>query len=388
MRPPLQRVIVPHAHLADAWGEHKVRDAAPRLLVAAPRAAQARNVWALPQASGQPQPLEQSAQTFLLRLAGHAKFLCDGAGGDHSQTDRFPMRQPGAPVSFERMPEGVAEVQRGADSTLLRVQLDEACFDPTAARHQSSIGHGTSSWPIRGAALQLAEQSAIRDHRVLHDFAQTAPTLALGEGLQPVGAGNHDARMVKSTDGVLRPQQVGAHLATDRCIDHAEERRRGCDPFDAPHVGRGGETGDVGDHTPPQRHDQAATVQTMAQQCPEQGGPVRDALGALASSQHHGRRHAQTRSPQGLRNVAPEVTSNVAVRHHNPVPILARQVFGQHPGATRCDADGVRLMAAGTHTYREGARLQAASSIRKVSSIARSSRMNGCFGRPGAKSNA
>ncbi len=150
--------------------------------------------------------------------------------GEH-QTDRYRLavQQLVAPDRLERVPERVAEVERGPQArALLRIGRDHVCLHRCTRSHQLGehieiAGHHRGRVPVD----DLGDPRPAGHERVLGDLAQTGAVLARRQRRQRGDVGEHTDRLVERADQVLALGQVDRGLAADGGVDLGEQRGRG-----------------------------------------------------------------------------------------------------------------------------------------------------------------
>ena len=167
--------------------------------------------------------------------------------GPQPERDGVTVRDGGVRrARLQRMREGVAEVERDTDGTIVRIAHAHGGLVRSAAAHNLRVG-------------QLPETLA-REQAGLDDFGQATRALVGGQGLEQHGVDDGARGPVERADEVLRRRQVDAGLAADRRVHLTHERRRHGDPREAAQVRGGREAGDVGGTAAAERDERSPAV--------------------------------------------------------------------------------------------------------------------------------
>jgi len=288
---------------------------------------------------------DRAAQALERRGVEQARAAGQVGRHHHACAHRFPV-QPVAVTEprLDRVAEGVAEIERGAQSRLALVGGHHRCLD--LARPQDRVGErrAIAGAQRREVALEPPEVRRIGDRAVLDHFGQSGGQLARRQRAQGVHVGEHQLRLVECTDHVLAQRVIDRGLAADRGIDLRQQRGRHLHEVDAALVDRGREAGEVADHPAAERHQQAAPVEALAQQ------PLEDAIErlpilvglAIGKADRHERRGAgQRRGEPCLVEPADRIVGD-----HRDLPPPGetgqRIVARQQPGA---DQDRIATLA-------------------------------------------
>jgi hypothetical protein len=140
-------------------------------------------------------------------------------GHRHARGHCFAM-QPVAVArrGLDRMSEGVAEIQDGAQTLLALVVSDHVRLDlagaPDCVDHRRIVARD-QALDVRFDPLQ---ERRVADEAVLDDFRQACAVFARRQCLQRAGIGEDAARLVKRADHVLAARMIDTGLAADRRI--------------------------------------------------------------------------------------------------------------------------------------------------------------------------
>ena len=140
-------------------------------------------------------------------------------GHRHAGADRFAVQQlrPEAGLGLQRMAEGMAEIEQGAQvGGLALVGGDDARLGPAALLDGVGALGGVARQHRRAVGLAPGPEIGIVDQAVLGDLGIARQQLAPGQGVERVGVGQHQPRLVEGADQVLAVAGVDAGLAADR----------------------------------------------------------------------------------------------------------------------------------------------------------------------------
>lgn len=121
---------------------------------------------------------------------------------------------------------------------------------------QGSVG----TYLLEGVPLHHGEELRVADDARLYYLGQTRPELPVGEAGEQLGVAEDEFRLVEDSDDVLVSVEVHAVFAADARIDLCEEGSGQESETDAPHVGGGDKTGDVGHDAAAHTDDEGAPV--------------------------------------------------------------------------------------------------------------------------------
>ena len=128
-------------------------------------------------------------------------------------------------------------------------------------RMMSSRSRGASERISSKECLSTMEKSLrVADDARLYYLGQTRPELPVGEAGEQLGVAEDEFRLVEDSDDVLVSVEVHAVFAADARIDLCEEGSGQESETDAPHVGGGDKTGDVGHDAAAHTDDEGAPV--------------------------------------------------------------------------------------------------------------------------------
>ena len=245
------------------------------------------------------------------------------------------------------MAEGMAEVEQ-------RPQVGGLAL---VGRHDARLGEAAlldGVGPLRrvpfedggGIGLAPVEEGRIVDQPVFHHLGIACQQLAPGQGVEHLGVGQHQPRLVEGADHVLAVAGVDAGLAADRGIDLGEEGGRDLDEVDAAQQDRGGKAREVADDTAAQRHKRGLAVDAAVQQVAQQPAEARELLAALAGRHGHDRGIDTGIGERGGEARAIQRRHRLVAHDDDPRP--GEQLLRQRAGAIdQAGADGDVVAAAG-----------------------------------------
>ena len=178
---------------------------------------------------------------------------------------------------FERVTEGVAEIEQSARALLLRssaatmAALARALVS-TAWRRSAPGVRRRFPRPIR---FEPGEERRIAEQPVFHHLGIAGTELARAERRQHGDVGEHQARLVEGADQVLALPGVDAGLAADRGVDLGQQRGRHLHDADAAPQDAGGEAGQVADHAAAEGDDAVAALDAELEQAARKATPAR-----------------------------------------------------------------------------------------------------------------
>ncbi len=183
---------------------------------------------------------------------------------------------------FQRMPDGVAEIQDAAQIALAFVGGD----------HVGLHAHRLGNQPLQRRRVLLQNALVVlldevknvgaANDAALQRLVHSGAKLAVGQRAQRGGIDEHCARLMKRAQQVLAFAQVHAGLAADGGIHLRQQRGRHLHHVDAAHVDRSYESGDVAHHATAQGKDGRFAVHTLGYQLRRQVAGGGERLVALA----------------------------------------------------------------------------------------------------------
>jgi hypothetical protein len=192
-----------------------------------------------------------------------------------------------AQSGLDRVAEGVAEIEDGAQPGLALVAADHARLDLAGTGHRVRERARIARKQRRQRALHRIQVGRVGDRAMLDHFGEPRGELALRQRRQAADVGKHQPRLVEGADHVLAQRMVDAGLAADRRVHLGQQRGGHLDEVDAPLVDGRRETGHVADHAAAQRHEDCAAVEAMFEQRIEDRVQRPPVLVRLAVGQRH-----------------------------------------------------------------------------------------------------
>jgi hypothetical protein len=138
---------------------------------------------------------------------------------------RWPLRaatrhsRPG----FNRMPEGVAEVEQGS----LALSRSSATTTSALFRHERQIASASTAGSRDSRRSRLTSSHSKKGKSLISPYlitsARPRPQLAIGQRIQGIGISQHELRLVEGADHVLAKRVIDRRLPTNRRIDLREQ---------------------------------------------------------------------------------------------------------------------------------------------------------------------
>ena len=177
--------------------------------------------------------------------------------GDLADGDGFPV-QVFAVVGdgFERVADGVAEIQDGPQAALGLVLPHDLRLDLAATGHDSRQGARVAPQQLGQVALQPSEEPGVVDDAVFDHLGEAGAILAHGQRGQRVQVAQHEPRLVERADQVLARLQVHADFAADGAVHLGEQGGRHLHEGHAAQIGSGHESRQVAHHAAAERDDE------------------------------------------------------------------------------------------------------------------------------------
>ena len=184
------------------------------------------------------------------------------------------------------MTEGVAVVQDLATDTARRRgrrRLPEVLSDDVGLDLDSTSDQIGDALAIRVDArlcisLDIREDRRIGGEADLHDLGHAGDEVVLRQGLQRGQVAQDARRAVEGADEILASSGVDPGLASDRRVDHCQQRRRDMHDADPAKPRCGDEAGEIGRRTPTEADDRVIARETRL---PQDGPAECEDLGGL-----------------------------------------------------------------------------------------------------------
>ena len=152
-----------------------------------------------------------------------------------------------AGLGFERVAEGVAEIQDAAQVAFALVAGDHLAFIRTESAMMRSTASGVRASTSSLCSHQECEELGVADDAGLDDFVEAGAVLAVGQGVEHGRVDEDGERLVEAADQVLAADEVHAGLAADRGVHLGEQGGRDLEHGNAAHEDGGQEAGHVVD---------------------------------------------------------------------------------------------------------------------------------------------
>ena len=253
-----------------------------------------------------------------------------------------------APVTelrFDRVPQGVAEVEQPAAVALFQVRFDDVQLGLDRRRDDRRQRVRVAREQPLERLLRPIQQLEIKQRRHLDHLEQPGPQFADRQRAQAVDVGKHKARMVEGADRVLAAGQVDPGLAADRGVDLGQQRGRNLDVVDAAQEAGGDEASQIAHRTAAEGHHPTVTLAAALEHLPPDRGGGLDRLRRLAVGHldrlDPGRAGSLEQVP--CRGAAVTIGHLARKQEHDPAPAPRRHATERALGArgqqTRADED-------------------------------------------------
>jgi hypothetical protein len=264
--------------------------------------------------------------------------------GDQPERHRLPVRPHGkARDRLQGVTDGVPRVEGIPELALfLRVTLDDAGLqaagpaDDPGQRVEVAVQE-----PCR-RAFDVGEVVGVEHDPMLHDLGQARAKFPIGQGSHDRGVDDHQPRLVKGADQVLRLRMVDGRLPADRRVDLRQHRRGELHEVHATHVRRGDEPRDIADGSTAERQDRRRPIGPRGEETIPAALGHREGLRRLAL-RHLEERHAEARTFKTLGHSGPVEPHHGGVTHEDGACANAEVPEPGADGAerTRLGDDGV-----------------------------------------------
>ncbi len=255
-------------HMANSVGQHETGAASAGLLIEGQDLEQAGSAgMGQLDADGQTGLFEEidNPRAFVPAQAGEG--MGQPAGGDHADSDRFPMKiAPVAGERFDAMADGVTEIQDGPKAAFLFILGDDLGFDVTAAGDDSCQNGSVARQDFSHAPFQESEKGGIPNHAVFDDLGQAGTELARGKCVQDTQVGQNKFRLVKGADEIFCGSKVDTDFAADGAVDLGQQGGGDLNKTDASEIGGGDEAGQVAHDSAPKGDDEGLAIQPVVRQ--------------------------------------------------------------------------------------------------------------------------
>ena len=146
----------------------------------------------------------------------------------HADGDALAVHEPRWIVVgqiLQGMAESVPKIEQRALSLLRFVGDDDARLGCATDRDRFGARRSAREYvaPIR---LQKLEKAAVVDEPILDDLSEAGAEIALAQGIETSGVGQHQRRLMKGADEVFSVPRIDSRLAAHARVDLSEQRRR------------------------------------------------------------------------------------------------------------------------------------------------------------------
>ena len=256
-------------------------------------------------------------------------------------------------LRFQRVGEGVAEIEQGAVAALALVAGDDARLRPAGMGHRGPQQVLVAVDQRLTVLFEPVEEGGVVDEAVLHDLGIAGPPFAQRQRGERRHVGEHQPRLVEAADQVLAVAAVDAGLAADAAVRLGEKRRRDLDEGDAAQQDARGEAGEVADHPAAECDQHGRSLDSPAEDALQHACQRFEVLAALAGPDHQVGT-GEARLPQRLQGGVEIAPGDAAVGDHDrraagetrcqEAPRLGQQPGAdQHVVAARAERDVHRL---------------------------------------------
>src|SRR5882672_8699266 len=177
----VQRDRIAGARFADAGREHEAKNAAARFLVGAHDVEQSSGGDVRPGRQW-PETADERDNTRNIAGAHQSKFMAEERRGDHPPGNGFAVLVAAVVGdAFERVREGVTEIQDFAEAGLAFIAADDTRFDPDVARDELAECRTIATQDVFQVLLEHREHGCVGNDSVLHDFGEAAAKFAVRE---------------------------------------------------------------------------------------------------------------------------------------------------------------------------------------------------------------
>ncbi|QTK81333.1 Hypothetical protein AT6N2_L0403 [Agrobacterium tumefaciens] len=235
----------------------------------------------------QPDSLQMRLDARGIVRAGEVEASGELVGQHHADGDAFAVHQPRAIVigcRFQRVTEGMAEIQKGAHAIFLLVGHDNICLRLATRRNRLNAS-GAAGADFVPVLFQPEEEIRLVDQTVLDDFGVAGAELARTERIEHRRIGQDQIRLVKNTEKVLAVAAVDAGLATDGGIDLRQKRGRYLHEADAAAHNACRKTSEIADHAAAQRDHRIVALHACSENCIADRHEMLEALGLFTCRQ-------------------------------------------------------------------------------------------------------
>src|SRR6185437_1618495 len=211
--------------------------------------------------SGQPDRRKMSARTRGVGFGDEAL-----AGGElerqhDAESHRFAMQQtPGETgAGFQRVAEGMAEIEQSALANLAFIPRHDAGF-AAAADRDGLFARGAAGEHFLPIGFQPGEKGRVAQESEFGDLGIAGAEFAFRQRIEQRGVGDDQDRLMEGADQIFAVARIDAGLAAPRTIDLRQQASRYLHEIEAaPDAGRG-ITGKIADHSATERDHQITAL--------------------------------------------------------------------------------------------------------------------------------
>src|SRR6266852_2880512 len=168
--------------------------------------------------------------------------------------------------AFERVREGVAEIEHFAETGFALVARDHLRFDLHVAWDQVAESRAVAARHFFHVAFEIGKHLCIRDDRVLDDLRQAAAKFALRQCTQQLRIGEYKTRRVERADEIFSLRQIHAGLAADGAVNLCDYGCWNVDERNATQVTGGDKASEVTDDASAYGYEKRFAVRTRPHQ--------------------------------------------------------------------------------------------------------------------------
>src|SRR5215475_10995820 len=167
---------------------------------------------------------------------------------------------------FERVPDGVAEIEDAAQAGFALIGRDDLGLDLATARDDAGEQRRIEPGDPFQILLDQGEQVRVADHAVFDRLVKPRAQLPRGQAAQNARINDDRARLMESPDQVLAERVIDRRLASDRTVDLREQSRGNLDAIDSAQKSRGDKAREVAYHAAAERDHPVGSFKTIGDQ--------------------------------------------------------------------------------------------------------------------------
>ena len=184
-------------------------------------------------------------------------------GQRHSQRHRLAVQQPvgKAAAGFERMTEGVAEIEQRTLAGFALVARNDAGL-ATATHRNGVLACGTAGKDILPVLLQPGEERGIAEQPVFGNFGIACAEFPFRQRVEQCRICNDQNRLMERADEILALARIDSGLAADRRVDLRKQCRRHLHEIETAPGACSREPCKIADHAAAKRYDEIVAFDT------------------------------------------------------------------------------------------------------------------------------